>query len=329
MNLAIFVTNSNLPTVEAFCERSATLQQTTVNGALCVVHQAGMSLAAVSKATASFAPRFKVQTSLPVQVNLELPEDARIAAMFARFLLGAYARFPGPWLVVDQWAMPLVPEFMVLARQQHAAFGGRMTGRGVATPGAILPVGPVVMELPAQTLKFLRFSSRESWRSRGRYHFGRCGFGMVQPDQYLFSVSEDHSERSEFQLELPTTPVAPPPVTQEARQAVGRTNSTRHGVKPLQATPRVNTDMTFVNPSLVKRQPAIPEGVVLDREFLSQGLEPVAPVNPQPTKAPASVASTQVTKAELLDQVQTLTGTRPHHFTSEAKLRELLTQQPV
>ncbi len=322
MNLVIFVTNQNLATVEAFCERSAELQQSLVNGALCVVHEAGMSLAAVSSAVAPLSPRFKVQTSLPVQVNLELPEDARVAAMFARFLLGAYARFPGPWLVVDQWAMPLVPEFMVLALQQHRAFGGRMTGRGIETPGSILPVGPVVLELPAQTLKFLRFSSRESWRARGRYHFGRCGFGMVQPDQYLFSVSEDHSERSEFQLELPVAPSLLPVAPQEPRQAVGRTNSTRHGIKPSQGLSPANTDMTFVNPALIKRQPSIPEGVVLDREFLSQGLEPVVPVNPQPSK----VASTQPTKEQLLDQVEALTGARPHHFTGEAKLREILAQ---
>lgn len=196
MNLAVFITHDTIAKLEPLFGRMAELQRTTANGCLCAVASATLPKERVLQALGDLPSRFKASAHLPVQTNSDFTLAARHAQMFGRFLLGAYSRYPGPWLMFDEPAEPVKEDFMQELLRQHGSHGGRMTGRGRKDVGSIEPVGPVTLELPQQGLRFLRYGTNESWRSRGRYHFQRAGFQLVEPGEWLFRM--EPAERAEL-----------------------------------------------------------------------------------------------------------------------------------
>ena len=209
MNLALLVSTHTREDIAAFIAKTAELQTTKVNGAVVVAHDFALPKAQVAALIAPLSGLFQVVTALPVMTNRNLTPAAQTAGLFSKFLLACYARFPGPWLVVDDFALPTRPDFMQALDRQHASFATGMTGRGVTGKGWLVPVGPVVLSLPGSVLKFLRFATTENWRQRGMYQFARVRFGMVKPEDYLFTISDKP-------VELPpeATP-APPAFTRE------------------------------------------------------------------------------------------------------------------
>lgn len=279
MNLAIFITQTNQEEMRQLCSRLAAMQETIVNGALCVTHQDVVSLSMVTEITRELSERFKVKVALPVQSATTQSHDSQLALLFSRFLLGAYSAYPGAWLLMDQPATPRSTNFMQLAEKQHAAYGGKLTGKGILDQGSLLLVGPVSLDIPYQMIKFLRFATNESWRSRGRFFFSRCGFQSIPHDQYLFELAK--------------------PVHAESPQVV---------------EPADVHEPTFFDAK------AKEDAVEFMR--LSHGFPAVAVVNADIT--PTVLA--EPTKKELLDAAEVATGTRPHHFTSEAKLKAMIEQ---
>lgn len=187
MNLALFVTKSNMASLAGLVQQAAELQRETVNGALIVAHDHTLKPADIAF-TLDLAARFKASASLPVQVNASHSEPEQVASMFSGFLTSAYTRYPGPWLLFDEPALPKEENWMQAALRQHGAFGGKMTGRAITNPGSARPIGPVTLELDFKALKFLRFPTRQSWRERGQFLFARSGFQLVPVEQWLFTM---------------------------------------------------------------------------------------------------------------------------------------------
>ena len=80
-----------------------------------------------------------------------------------------------------------------------------MTGRAIKGEGSLLPIGPLVLDLPHRVLKFLRYPVGQSWRARGMFQFARCGFRQVNADEYLWSLAGER-DISEEQVPSPPTP---------------------------------------------------------------------------------------------------------------------------
>lgn len=314
MNLVIFATAANLDGVGAFLRETSIRQQAPVNGCLCVMYSMSIPPASISTLVQPLAGIFSALVATPCNINEGFPEEGQVSTLFAKFYLNHYTRYPGAWLVVDDWALPRENDFMQLLDRQHQTYGALVTGRAVLDPGSAVPVGPVVIGAPAKQIDFLKYATRDSWRQRGQYYFGRLNFGQVPPEEYLFTISSRQSER----------PVSPPPEAVVDQIAIPRKEPSRAN----------DTDMKFVNPALVTpRDPAVAE-LPLDREFLMQGLDSFAPINADITHPP--VASTHVftaadfaDKKALLAEVERVTGSRPHHFTGEAKLLEMLNTAPT
>lgn len=205
MNLVLLVTTANLPEIREFTQAASKLQTEPVNGALLIFHQVGIPTSTITALADDLRPMFRATLASPCNVNEALGPNGGAASLFARFLINGYTRYPGPWLVVDGFSVPVVPNFMQVAFKQHRAGNGQATGRGICNPGSICPVGPVVLELPVKRLKVLQFPAGNSWRERGQFVFARCGFSIVPAADYLFSISPEHTALKE--VALPPEPV--------------------------------------------------------------------------------------------------------------------------
>lgn len=276
MNLALFITHKNIAEVEAFCVESAKLQNDLVNGCLAVIHQKQIDPKRVAAVVSALSPKFKVKVAIPVVANLNHGELSQVSLLVSRFLIAAYSRYPGSWLMMDQLAMPTVPNWMQVVSKQHNANQAQASGRGVKNKGSLIPVGPFVMELPFKSLRFLTAVTSEGWRSRGQYFFARCGFCQIGDDEWLFRMGSIAAEKAAVEstqiLESASDNLAGPAVTHD------------------------------------------------------QHVNPQSPWKNLPSQHSVIEDSKALTKAELLDEAERLTGTRPHHFTSEAKLRALIDQ---
>jgi hypothetical protein len=298
MNLAIFITKANREEMRAVCARLANSQHQLVNGAICVVHQIQLDPKEVAVITAPLTAKFKVKAALPVQANLNHKEEQQLALLFSRFLLAAYAKYPGAWLLMDEPAGARGDNWMQVAEKQHAANGGKMTGKGLVDKGSLLPVGPVTLSLPYQQLKFLKFATNESWRSRGKFFFARCGFQQIPHDQYLFDFNKHKGSPW-----LPLLGKSDPSLMPDSPSSISFE-------KPLEVT----------SPQ---------EGGHFRGVMVSESENIAGPAgdydqhaNPEYVDAPPEEPS----KKELIAEVLRLTGHRPHHFTSEAKLKAMIEQ---
>lgn len=198
MNLALFATQENIHTIGPLLERIAQLQEEPVNGAMVVLHDSRIRKEALSEACLPLGRRFKVLAMLPGQLNPSNSHQSHIAALMSVFLRGAYTRFPGPWLLFDEPALPTCRNFMQEALKQHGSLGGRMTGRAILDTGSVLPLGPITIDLPIEVMKIFRYPSTiQGWRDRGRHIFARAGFQLVMPDQWIFTLREVESTQPE------------------------------------------------------------------------------------------------------------------------------------
>lgn len=197
MNLVLFVTDQNISGIRRFVTKAAELQKTKVNGALIVVHQDSLGGETIRDLVAPIIHLFPQQGAMPISTNRSYSLNGRVSSMFSVFIMQGYARFPGPWLIVDDSAEPKVEDFMQAAYKQHQIGGGKASGRALIGEGSLTPVGPVTIQLPAKDLKSLMSPTDESWRQRGRYLFSRCGFATVSISDYLFDVSSGTEKSQE------------------------------------------------------------------------------------------------------------------------------------
>lgn len=194
MNLALFLTKNNIGHASAIIRKMHALQTETVNGALVVLHDSTIPISVIRDAVAGLASVFKVSHLVPGQLNHSKSESTHISALFSLFMRTAYTRFPGAWMMFDELAEPKVANFMQEAAKQHGALGGDITARAIMTPGAALPVGPFVMNVPISLIKVLRYPTDQSWRDRGKFMFARLNFRLVPQGEWLFSMSTSESE---------------------------------------------------------------------------------------------------------------------------------------
>lgn len=315
MNLAIFLTASNANQIQEWCDMASSLQQDEVNGAVIVIHHQTLAAQTVANITDPITSKFKVKGALPVHANTSLSNDAQIAAMFARFLLGCYSKFPGPWLIIEDASIPTVPNFMQAALAQHNAFGSPLTGRARYGRGALEPVGPVTIGIPAQKLKFLRFASNESWRKRGQFLFARIGFGEIKDEDYLFHIPESLAN-----LAPVPEPIKIPKLTRDQIPLPpGLGLPSQPEAQPVIEVEEVEDELEDV--AKAHEQPEV-EVALPQNGWLNQAIEDGA--EPLGKQIYENAIQGTLSKKDLLDQVEKLTGKRPHHFTKEETLLETI-----
>lgn len=188
MNLALFITPENLASIHLFAQAFSKLQTEKVNGGVAIYFQDAVPRDQVVRISHYLGRMFPDGHIQPVSVNGSFSEDGRIASMMANFVLNSYSRYPGAWLVVDGPAVPMEKNFMTELALTHNSLRSPVSGRGEVKPFDVIPVGPVVLELPPEHLKPLRSPINQSWRLRGRHTFGRVGFGLVPLDAYPFRL---------------------------------------------------------------------------------------------------------------------------------------------
>jgi hypothetical protein len=197
MNLALLVTKKNISEMETTARKMGEMQTSRVNGAFCVFYDSTIPKEKIISLTSGIGSSFPALSYAPIQINGSMSNDLQVAVLFGSLIIQAYSRFPGPWMIVDSLSIPLVSDFMQAAEKQHKGLGGGMSGRAVEGKGSILPVGPVVIELPHRAIKFLRYPVSVSWRERGRFQFARCRFSNIPSEDYIWSLSETKCEPKE------------------------------------------------------------------------------------------------------------------------------------
>ena len=265
MNIVLFLTQNNLSEIEAFTRKAGELQKERVNGALVIVHQDSITPEVVARIAEPIRPLFPPAAvgTISVSLNNSFDNAGKVSSMFSIFIMKSYAKFPGPWLVVDSGGVPRKENFMQELERQHNSFGSKISGRGIVEPGALTPVGPVVINLPARDLKSLLSHTGESWRSRGRYLYARSSFGLVHPDDYLFTLSQAESQAASSK----STPARP----------TGRSES----------EPAVNIRPP-IDPAALEQVDRTPAGVIVNSGSYRKDGENVAYANA--VESPASVA---------------------------------------
>jgi hypothetical protein len=158
---------------------------------------------------------------------------------------------------------------MQLARRQHGVnvISGRFSYEG----GGATPVGPLVISEQGNKMKFLRFTTEQSWRERGKYHFSRCDRYEVPEADYCFSIGDE---------KIVSAPAEKPKVapTQAIDEIV---------IEPSAPKAEVNVAPSSEVASIVSKSMSrrIPQGTDSDeisaikkKEFLMQGLDEVKPI---------------------------------------------------
>lgn len=209
MNIVLIVNSLNLPDIQAFITAASTLQVDKANGALVVVYQQSLGKESIESLLAPLLPKFSANGAIPASINAQYDNDGRNASLFCFFISQGYARFPGPWLVVDGPGVPTVENFMQALERQHGGLGGTCSGRFSAEGSAQVPIGPVVIGVPVSQLSWFTQGGTESWRVSMRFMLARCGFKTVPLDEYLFSLPSAISASPEG-TRTPAAPAAPP-----------------------------------------------------------------------------------------------------------------------
>ena len=186
MNTVIFLTKDNKKDMAEAVRLLAHRQITKVNGALIVVHQTVISAKEAHKIVEPLVERFVITSAINTSGNFSLSHDAQIASMFAKFVMIAYSKFPGPWLILDAPSAPLVDNWAQAVHTLHMSKGGKSSGLAKVDGKTFLTHGPIVLQLPWQPMKMFRFSTNESWRSRGRYLIMGSGFAKISAEESVF-----------------------------------------------------------------------------------------------------------------------------------------------
>jgi len=291
MNLALLVNTHNLADIRAFVEAAVASQQDKAPGALAVVYQAKIGAEEIQELVAPLLAKFSAGVSIPVPINSSLGNDARNGTLFALFIAQGYARFPGPWLIVDGPALPKGDNFVTEVDKQHKLLGGPASGRITMDGPSMIPVGPVVIGLPVKKLTWFSPGMNESWRARARFLLGRCGFKVVPLQEYLFTVPSGIGEHVKS-TPAPEIPVEPPTV--EAYPDMGVT---------LGSTERMKSTLTEIRSEQAPKEVASTQ-----------------PIDDDTKASPYDHFS----KEDLLDLIELRDLPKPHHLTGVPKLVTIL-----
>jgi hypothetical protein len=187
MNVALFLTKSNLEKMQAYAEAVSASQDEVVNGALVVIKSTAVSDKQAADVVSSLRQKFKTANLISAQIQEVKIETRNLSGMFAVFFTKAYAAFPGAWLIVDdaEW-MPVGPNPLTRFERQHILGGGGVTGRFLFSYGAAVPIGPTIINLPVRSIGLLRYPSDSGWRDRGKYTFARSKPVQLEADQWPF-----------------------------------------------------------------------------------------------------------------------------------------------
>lgn len=269
MNIALLVTKTNKEEIAAFVKQAATLQEELVNGAILVVYSDELTKEEAKAVAEDINPVFKVIATLETKINRTRNSLMQIASLFARFLVSGYSKFPGPWLIVDGKSVPIKENFMQVARRQHGvnAISGRFSYEG----GGATPIGPVVISEQGNKMKFLRFTTEQSWRERGKYHFSRCERYEIPESDYCFAIDD-----KDIVVSVPKEPKIE--ATQEIEEVIEAPTPVEEEVKVAPS----NEAATIVSKAMSRK---IAQGTDSDeisaikkKEFLMQGLDDVKPI---------------------------------------------------
>ena len=196
MNTVIFITKQNKEEMAQSIQRLAARQPTRVNGALIVCHQSAVSAKEVERIARPLIDKFVTGAAVKAASNMQMSHDGQIAVMLARFVALAYARYPGPWLVIDSPCEANVDGWAEAAVKQHLLHGGKVSGCATRDGKTLLTHGPLTIQLQLKTMRMLHFSTNESWRSRGRYLLMNSGLREVAPEASLFRpLNECYAKR--------------------------------------------------------------------------------------------------------------------------------------
>ena len=161
-------------------------QTAKVNGALIISHQSAISPKEAQRIARPLIDVFATTSAIKSSTNFSLSHDAQIAAMFARFAMLAYSRFPGAWLIIDEACAPTTDNWAQAILRLHGSRGGKSCGLAEQDGKTLLTKGPITLQLSAQMMKMFRFSTNESWRSRGRYLLMGNGFQRLHDKEAVF-----------------------------------------------------------------------------------------------------------------------------------------------
>lgn len=191
MNTVIFLTKSNKDDMARSIQLLAERQTAKVNGALIISHQSVISSKEAQRIARPLIDVFATTSSIKSSGNFSLSHDAQVAAMFARFAMLAYSRFPGAWLIIDEACAPTADNWAQAILRLHGGRGGKSCGLAEQDGKTLITKGPITLQLPAQMMKMFRFSTNESWRSRGRYLLMGNGFQRLDEKEALFCKLEE------------------------------------------------------------------------------------------------------------------------------------------
>lgn len=197
MNTVIFITKENSSDMEETAAMIAKRHHEVVNGA-CMVSFTPDAFNSAKRVIALLSPIFKTTKWLRIPASYN-NHHRELSTMFACFLVNGYSMFPGPWLILDSWAEPLVDEAISLSGRQHRAFGGGMVGRCVEKPnGMKMPVGPMTMDVEKGSLKMMTFAHLNSWRERITPVATKIGFRTIPDNEWMWSLSRGQSRQVEI-----------------------------------------------------------------------------------------------------------------------------------
>lgn len=187
MNLALFINQENFQDLEDTIDSLVSRTSDQHNGAVVLVYHNFIEKAQIIPLANKLAPRFKSVNTLPIDLNVNMKKQGKEAQAFAQFLVNAYSRYPGPWMVIDSYTEFTKDDVLNYIEKTHRSLGKLVSGRGRTSPGSVIAIGPIVIELDGKSLAVLKHPVSEGWRSRGQFIFGRH-FGLIPAEEYPFSI---------------------------------------------------------------------------------------------------------------------------------------------
>lgn len=196
MNTVIFITKENKKEMETSIRLLAEKQEAKINGALIISHQSSISVKEVGRICSPLVKLFTTGAMIQSSANHMLSHKAQIASMLSKFVMLAYSRYPGPWLIIDEPTNPKVSNWAAAAMKLYSGCGRKVCGRAATDGKTLLSYGPIIIGIPLQAMKLFRFSTGECWRARGRYLLVGHGFHVVSDDEAVFEPIPDDGAES-------------------------------------------------------------------------------------------------------------------------------------
>lgn len=188
MNLALIITRHNIAEITKFCEEAEPLQKSEINGAIAICWAKGVPAAEVRRITAGLASKFKATRGIEQSINSSYGKDGQASAILSAFCIGAYGRFPGPWLIIDGYCRVTKENWVEQAFKSHAQLGRKSSGMALIEKAGPLTIGPVIIGMDMKSMALIISYANTSWRERARYAMMRNGLGIMG-DEWPFSLT--------------------------------------------------------------------------------------------------------------------------------------------